>query len=205
MLLRRVKFSDWRLLLEWRNDLVTRQNSITTDEVQEEPHKKWLEASLDNPNRELYILEDDSVAVGTIRSDKTEEGSFILSWNIAPEARGKGYGVKILEIFLKGRVGKFLAEIKKENVPSIKMAEKNGFKLIEDSNVLLYCKEKITMTDLEIIDEIEKVRSKNNVNWMDILRVAFIHAPEEARAIMAKINKDDNKISELLEQLSNNK
>jgi RimJ/RimL family protein N-acetyltransferase len=205
MLLRRVKFSDWRLLLEWRNDLVTRQNSITTDEVQEEPHKKWLEASLDNPNRELYILEDDSVAVGTIRSDKTEEGSFILSWNIAPEARGKGYGVKILEIFLKGRVGKFLAEIKKENVPSIKMAEKNGFKLIEDSNVLLYCKEKMTMTDLEIIDEIEKVRSKNNVNWMDILRVAFIHAPEEARAIMAKINKDDNKISELLEQLSNNK
>ena len=61
------------------------------------------------------------------------------------------------------------------------------------------------MTDLEIIDEIEKIRSKNNVNWMDILRVAFKHAPEEARAIMTKINKDDNRISELLEQLSNNK
>jgi predicted transcriptional regulator len=60
------------------------------------------------------------------------------------------------------------------------------------------------MTDLEIIDEIEKVRSKNNVNWMDILRLAFQHAPSEARKIMAKINKDDNRISELLEQLSNN-
>jgi methionyl-tRNA formyltransferase len=62
----------------------------------------------------------------------------------------------------------------------------------------------IKMTDLEIIDEIEKVRSKNNVNWMDILRVAFKYAPDEARAIMAKINNDDNKISKLLEQLSNN-
>ena len=62
----------------------------------------------------------------------------------------------------------------------------------------------IKMTDLEIIDEIEKVRSKNNVNWMDILRLAFQHAPSEARKIMAKINKDDNRISELLEQLSNN-
>lgn len=62
----------------------------------------------------------------------------------------------------------------------------------------------IKMTDLEIIDEIEKVRSKNNVNWMDILRLAFTHAPNEARAIMAKINKDDNRISELLQQLSNN-
>lgn len=62
----------------------------------------------------------------------------------------------------------------------------------------------IKMTDLEIIDEIEKIRSKNNVNWMDILRVAFKHAPEDSRKIMAKINKDDNRISELLEQLSNN-
>jgi methionyl-tRNA formyltransferase len=62
----------------------------------------------------------------------------------------------------------------------------------------------IKMTDLEIIDEIEKVRSKNNVNWMDVLRLAFTHAPNEARAIMAKINKDDNRISELLEKLSNN-
>jgi hypothetical protein len=60
------------------------------------------------------------------------------------------------------------------------------------------------MTDLEIIDEIEKIRSKNNVNWMDILRLAFKHAPDEARLIMSKVNKDDNKISELLTQLSNN-
>lgn len=60
------------------------------------------------------------------------------------------------------------------------------------------------MTDLEIINEIEKIRNKNNVNWMDILRIAFKHAPEEARTVMSRINKDDNKISELLEQLSKN-
>ena len=29
------------------------------------------------------------------------------------------------------------------------------------------------MKDSEIIDEIEKVRSKNNINWMNILRLAF--------------------------------
>ena len=34
---------------------------------------------------------------------------------------------------------------------------------------------------LKIIDEIEKVRTRNNVNWMDLLRLAFTHAPEEAR------------------------
>ena len=34
---------------------------------------------------------------------------------------------------------------------------------------------------LKIIDEIEKVRTRNNANWMDLLRLAFTHAPEEAR------------------------
>ena len=55
---------------------------------------------------------------------------------------------------------------------------------------------------LKIIDEIEKVRTRNNLNWMDVLRLAFIHAPEEAKKIMKKINEEDNHISELFEKLS---
>ena len=56
---------------------------------------------------------------------------------------------------------------------------------------------------LDVIDEIEKVRTKNNVNWMDVLRLAFIHAPEEAKKLMGKINQEDKRISELFEKLSN--
>ena len=55
---------------------------------------------------------------------------------------------------------------------------------------------------LKIIDEVEKVRTKNNVNWMDVLRLAFIHAPEESKKLMKKINQEDNRISELFEKLS---
>ena len=61
------------------------------------------------------------------------------------------------------------------------------------------------MTDLEIIDAIEKVRSKNNINWMNVLRLAFKHSPSEARDIVAKINEDDKKIGNHLKQLSRNK
>ena len=61
------------------------------------------------------------------------------------------------------------------------------------------------MTDLEIINQIEKVRSKNNINWMNILRLAFKHSPTEARKIVSKINQDDGEISLLLKKLSNNK
>ncbi len=40
---------------------------------------------------------------------------------------------------------------------------------------------------LKIIDEIEKIRTKNNVNWMDVLRLAFIHAPEESKKLMKNL------------------
>jgi len=60
------------------------------------------------------------------------------------------------------------------------------------------------MTDQEIIDEIEKIRSKNNINWMNILRLAFKHSPKEARKIISKINEDDGEISNLLKLLSEN-
>ena len=55
---------------------------------------------------------------------------------------------------------------------------------------------------IKLIDEIEKVRTKNNVNWMDLLRLAFTHAPNEAKKLMQKIDHEDNRISELVKKLS---
>ncbi len=56
---------------------------------------------------------------------------------------------------------------------------------------------------LNIINKIEKIRSKNNVNWMNILKLAFKIDPKSAVKIMKKINYDDKKISHLLNKLSN--
>ena len=39
---------------------------------------------------------------------------------------------------------------------------------------------------LYLIDQIEEIRSKNNKNWMDILRVAFSHAPDETKKLIKK-------------------
>jgi hypothetical protein len=55
---------------------------------------------------------------------------------------------------------------------------------------------------LRIIKQIEKIRSKNNVNWMNILRLAFKLDPKSASKIMRKINYDDKKISSLLKKIS---
>ena len=55
---------------------------------------------------------------------------------------------------------------------------------------------------LKIIKEIEKIRSKNNKNWMNILRLAFKLDPIAAKKIMKKINYNDKKISILLNKIS---
>lgn len=61
---------------------------------------------------------------------------------------------------------------------------------------------KSTSYYLKIIDEIEKVRSKNNVNWMNILKIAFRKDPEAARKCFRKINEQDKKISRLAAKLN---
>ena len=58
---------------------------------------------------------------------------------------------------------------------------------------------------INIISKIKKIRSKNNTNWMDILRLAFILDPDGASKIMQKINCDDKKISLLLNNLASSK
>ena len=54
---------------------------------------------------------------------------------------------------------------------------------------------------LRIINKIEKVRSKNNINWMNVLRVALKHAPDETIKLMKNINLKDKKISNLFNSI----
>ena len=64
--------------------------------------------------------------------------------------------------------------------------------------ILLYMKKNYN----KIINQIQKIRSKNNVNWMNILKLAFKLDAKSASKIMQKINYDDKKISVLLNKLS---
>ena len=54
----------------------------------------------------------------------------------------------------------------------------------------------------KIINQIQRVRSKNNVNWMNILRLAYSKAPKESIKIFTQIYKDDKKISLLAKKLT---
>ena len=54
---------------------------------------------------------------------------------------------------------------------------------------------------LAIIKQIEKVRAKNNKNWMDLYRLAFSSSPKESVKIIKKILRKDLTISSLAKKL----
>lgn len=208
---RPAQYSDWDILFKWRNDPETLANSINPSPILEHNHKEWLKLTLELDTRKIYIYGD---GVGTIRTDKVnvnKEASMILSWTIAPEFRGQGLGQKMLKEFTEQFAGKYYAEILPHNKASLRVAEKAGFQVIDQtpksyvkapSTILMYLE--TSLTDGSIIDAIQQVRNKNNVNWMDILRIAFKYAPEETREVFKRITDSDDEIGRLSRQLANN-
>ena len=54
---------------------------------------------------------------------------------------------------------------------------------------------------LKIIKQIENVRSKNNKNWMDLLRLSLKLDSKTTSRILSQIYKDDQKISKLAKKI----
>ena len=53
-----------------------------------------------------------------------------------------------------------------------------------------------------IINKIKSIRSKNNKNWMDLLKLAFKHNPKESKKILKRIVEQDKKVTQLVKKLS---
>ena len=102
----------------------------------------------------------------------------------------------------------------KENIPIkiISLKNQNDDQILKKEliNQIYSFSEKkvIVVHDIEFaenfliyIDKIENVRRGNNINWMNILRVAFQHSPQESSSIFKNIFKDDKKINKLSKKL----
>ena len=53
----------------------------------------------------------------------------------------------------------------------------------------------------KIFDEIEKIRSKNNKNWMNLLRLSYDLKPKETIKIINQILNKDKKLISLAKKL----
>ena len=54
---------------------------------------------------------------------------------------------------------------------------------------------------LKLVNQIQRIRSKNNKNWMDLLRLSLKLDHKSTSKILSEIYKDDQKISGLAKKL----
>jgi RimJ/RimL family protein N-acetyltransferase len=96
--LRAAEPRDSELLLQWRNDPSTRTQFFDPREVERGAHEEWLQRKLAASRRaRLFILEWNGTPIGQARIDATGEGCGEISVSLDTGARGKGFGVELIE------------------------------------------------------------------------------------------------------------
>jgi len=130
---------DARALLEWRNDALTREMSHHSVPISRRDHTQWLEKSLKSKKRMIFIVSHEGHDVGTIRVD-TEDDSAVLTWILDPGFRGLGIGNRMLGEFIKKHPGRYRAEVKLKNQPSLQVCLKNGFIQYREEGGVAYFK-----------------------------------------------------------------
>lgn len=120
------KPDDADILFEWANDAQTRANAFNTGEIEYDEHIRWFRSKLENENSYIFICESCGQKIGQIRLDITDNEA-LISYSIAKEYRGMGFGKKILksvECYAKKIAGTkdrsidLVGLVKFENLPS---------------------------------------------------------------------------------------
>ncbi|WP_020401536.1 UDP-2,4-diacetamido-2,4,6-trideoxy-beta-L-altropyranose hydrolase [Gracilimonas tropica] len=128
-------------LFEWANDPVARKNSYRQEKVEYASHVKWVVNKLSDSDCLFLIFEKiKSQKIGFVRFDIDEHKNWIISINVAPSQRGKGYSVELLrravKYFIKMKGKRVVwAYIKKVNIASIKAFERAGFEVQKEVSI----------------------------------------------------------------------
>jgi UDP-2,4-diacetamido-2,4,6-trideoxy-beta-L-altropyranose hydrolase len=130
--LRPASLADAELLLAWRNDPQSRLASRSTAVVQPREHREWLSRILASGDHKLMIAESGGRPAGVVRADRIDRG-WELSWTVAPEARGRGVGRRMLVTFVAALDGRLAAAIRKDNAASRRMAAAAGLNRLSSS------------------------------------------------------------------------
>ncbi|MEQ3659811.1 MAG: GNAT family N-acetyltransferase [Glaciecola sp.] len=139
IILRPATTEDADILLEWRNDPETRKASHNTAEVQRNDHVSWLSRTLGNPERRLYVAEENGDSVGTVRADFAD-GVWELSWTVSPRARGRGVAKRMVAVLANEISEPIRAEVRAGNTSSARIAKHAGMVFERETNGILHYK-----------------------------------------------------------------
>lgn len=135
--------ADGEDLLIWRNDPVTRANSLDTAPVERETHFQWLDRTLADPERLVLMAERLGSKVGMVRFDLCRPGEWRVSIGVAPSERGRGLGRALLAFAIQRLErgcgpGLLTAEIRETNSASRQVFAACGFCEADRADGVLY-------------------------------------------------------------------
>lgn len=126
--LRPATLEDAERLWKWRNDSLTRANSLNSEEIDWDQHVRWLGWNLRDQFVRIHIGMLAGVEIGLVRVEHENTGCW-MSWTVAPECRGQGLGYCLVKTVVDATPGRIKATIKADNIASIRIAEKLDFAL----------------------------------------------------------------------------
>lgn len=128
--LRPATLRDASILRTWRNDSLTLANSFSSNEVTPAEHFSWLDKTLSDPFSYVFIAERHGTPIGTARAE-LQGNRFYISYTIAPEHRGRGYGAEMLvALFDKLHLPSF-GQAKTGNIASERAVAKAGMVCVD--------------------------------------------------------------------------
>ena len=141
MIIRKVTKKDSLDIWLWRNDKKSIFFSKNKKKITLNVHNKWFEKNLNNIKIKFYIgylvKNNHKKKVGVVRFN-IKSNYAVVSINLNPTMRGKGLSYILLEAgikkFLKFKKIRLIAEIKKNNLASIRCFLRNGFYFLKSRN-----------------------------------------------------------------------
>ena len=119
------------------NDKLTRKNSVYTKKFSYQTHLNWLKKNLENKRELVTLIILNGKIVGLIREKKIYNKPY-LSWALDKKYRGKKIGKHMLKKYVNKNKKKYVAKIRKNNLPSIKLCEYAGFKKFRENSKFRY-------------------------------------------------------------------
>lgn len=136
---RNASLEDLEIYYKWANEPSVRIQSFNSEKINFEDHVIWFKQKLVDENCMMLIFSINQCNVGQVRFQVDDEKYSIINISISEEHRGKGYGLKILnlatKIYFSKHPNKLIkAYVKIENISSNTIFEKAKFILVGETH-----------------------------------------------------------------------
>ena len=122
---------DAQIYFQWANDDLVRANSYEQRKISLEEHNDWFKRKLASPTCFFYFFSLNRIPTGQVRIDNSTTET-IIGISVDSKFRGKGMGVRMLEMaceeyIMKFPLAKIIAYNKADNIPSYKVFKEAEF------------------------------------------------------------------------------